>query len=106
MTTRNELKKYYTDDEIEYHLKKQKQNGRYGKPITVSIVDYERLQDIQSKLGLASIPEVIRYMANFLLPLLTDCQRTSEKSIIQTLDNLKNIKDDIEKHLLLKEEIK
>lgn len=100
MTTRNELKKYYTDDEIKCHLKKQKQNGRYGKPITISHADYERLQDIQAKLGLTSIPEAIRYMAHFLLPLLTDCQRTSEKLKTQTLDSLKNIKEDIEKHLI------
>jgi len=99
MTTRNELKKYYTDDEIEYHLKKQKLSGRYGKPISVSIVDYERLRDIQAKLGLASIPETIRYMAHFLLPLLTDCQQTSEKLKMETFNNLKNIKDDIERHL-------
>ena len=74
MTTRNELKKYYSDDEIAYHLKKQKQTGRYGRPVSVPIIDYERLQDIQEKLGLSSVPETIRYMANFILPMLTNIE--------------------------------
>ena len=99
MTTRNELKKYYTDDEIEYHLKKQRLSGRYGIPVSLTTLDYERLQDIQAKLGLASVQEAIRYISNFLLPMLTDCHKTSERLKMETFNNLKNIKDDIERHL-------
>ena len=38
------------------------------------IIDYERLQDIQEKLGLSSVPETIRYIANFILPMLTNIE--------------------------------